>query len=66
LRFDFRDLAAAARDSCSDSHSCGFDLLEGPSVSVEGRLSAGELLPALNDHIAIFRIELDPEANALG
>jgi hypothetical protein len=40
LRFYFRDLAVAARDSCRNSHSFGLDLFEGPTVAIERRFSA--------------------------
>ena len=58
-RLDFRDLAAAAGDSCGDPQSLGFDLLERPAVALERGFLAGELLPALDDHVDVFRIELD-------
>jgi hypothetical protein len=36
--FDFRDLAAAARGSCRDAYSFGFDQLERPTIAFERRL----------------------------
>src|ERR1035437_524052 len=65
LRFDLRDLAAAALDSYRDSHSFGFDRLEGPPA-VKRCFSTRQRLPALDHNIAILRVKLDAEANALG
>src|SRR5579863_5010487 len=64
LRLDFRDLAAAALDSCGDSHSFCFDLVERSAIAIERCRSTLELLPTLNHDVDIFRIELDPTANA--
>jgi hypothetical protein len=64
-RLDFRDLADAAGDSCGDPHAFGFDLFECPAVAVKGGLLAGEFLPSLDDHVDIFRIELEAAADAL-
>ncbi len=41
----------------------GRDVIETPPVAVKRRLLAGQQLPALHDHVNVFRIELDTVAN---
>src|SRR5690242_3857078 len=62
LRFDVRDLAAAACDSCGDAQPLGFDLRERSAVRLQTRLPATEVLPALDDAIHVLRIQLDTVA----
>ena len=38
---------------------CSRDFIEGSAVTLEGRGLAGEILPALDGHIHIGRVELD-------
>src|ERR1039458_7213067 len=64
--FDFRDLAAAPRNSCRDSHPRVLDSLECLAAGAERRLLARQVLPALDDDIDILWIEFDSVADALG
>ena len=64
-RFDFRDLAVAAVDSCRDSQSFRFHLLERTAVRLERRLLTREPLPALHHDINVFRVEFESVADAL-
>ena len=66
LRFDFRDLAAAALDSPRDTQSLCLYLLIGPIILHQFCFLPSEILPALNDDIDVFRIEFGTEADTLG
>jgi hypothetical protein len=54
FRFDDRDLAAAAIDSCGSLRPFRFDLVECPAIAVENGAAAGEGLPALDNQLAYF------------
>jgi hypothetical protein len=58
LRFDGRNLPAAACDSCWHLQSFLADFVEGTLVAIEHRGSAGVLLPAGDDHVGIFWVDL--------
>src|SRR5262249_20714560 len=66
LFLGFRDLAAASRDSCGDSQPLDLHLLEGATVNLQDRLAASEVLPALDDHIDVLRIEFHSVTRAPG
>src|SRR5258708_9447405 len=52
--------------SSNSGHSFRGDVTKSAVRSIESSLQSNELLPSLNDHVAIFRIQLDPVTNALG
>src|SRR5437667_129822 len=55
---DSGGLAAASCDSCRDSQPFGVDLLERPASGLECCAPPSEILPALDDDVTVFRIEL--------
>jgi hypothetical protein len=65
-RFDGGDLGTALVDSCCTLPAFLGDFLKRAAVAVEGGLLACQRLPALHDHIDIFRVQLDAHAGALG
>ena len=65
-RFDLRDLAAAARNSCRSLRALRCQHFKRPSIAVERGFSAGQRLPALDNHIHVLRVQLDADTNALG
>src|SRR3954453_19491990 len=65
LRFDFRDLAAAAIDSCGSLLPLFGHLFERAAVVFEFCLLARKSLPALQDDVNILRVELDSAADPL-
>jgi hypothetical protein len=64
-RFDFRNLLAAALDSCRFLAPLLRDLSETAPVAIKLRFLAGQLLPALDDDVAVFWVELDAVTKAL-
>src|SRR5579862_3506552 len=65
-KLDIRNFPAAALDSRGILAALLGDLLERPPIPIERRFLAGQLLPALDDHIDVLRIQLDAVADALG
>jgi hypothetical protein len=63
LRLDVRDFLAATPDSCRDSQPRRFDLFECPPVALQRGVSTAEVLPALDDDVAILRVDLQPVAD---
>src|SRR5258706_13369215 len=66
LRFDGRDLPAAASDSCGCSDPFLPNVVERPPVAVELGFLAAQRLPALDDDIDVLRVEFQSQADALG
>jgi hypothetical protein len=65
LRLDGGDLPQAAFHSRRCSCTFCRDILERTAISIESGLLAGELLPARDNHVGVFGIQLHPVANAL-
>lgn len=65
-RLDFRDLAEAALDSCRDSDPFGFDLIEGPAITIKRGRSTGQFLPAHDHDVNLLGIEFHADTDALG
>src|SRR5689334_83048 len=63
-RFDFRDLAETAGDSCRDFYPFGFDLTERPAVAIERRGFPGQSLPAHDHDVDVLWIKLHSATNA--
>jgi hypothetical protein len=55
-RLDFRDLAAATRDSCRLLLSFLRDLVKRPAIGIEGSFLATQHLPALDDDVQVLRV----------
>jgi hypothetical protein len=65
LRFDLRDLAAAARESRSLLQSFVGNFVERAPVSVEAGLLVAQTLPSQNSNVDKLRTELDGATHAL-
>src|SRR5437763_1288769 len=63
---DSCDLAPAAVDSRGHLQTLLRDLIEAAPVALEGRLLARLLLPSEDRYIRVFRIKLQPVADAIG
>src|SRR5713101_8017789 len=57
-----RDFLAATPDSCRDFQPRCFDLLECPPVALQGCVSTTHVLPALDDDVAVLRVDLQAVA----
>src|SRR5882724_8830712 len=66
LSLDPRNLPAAALDSCRFLPPLLRDLVERAAVAFKRCFLAGQCLPALDDHIRVLRIKLQPIADTLG
>ena len=66
LRFDIRDLPAAALDSCLGSYPFLRDHRERAVVAIQLGLLAGQRLSALHHDVDVLRIQLNAVADALG
>ena len=66
LEFHVRHLLAATSYSLRPLLAFRSDLFEGPVVAVQLGLVAAECLPALHDHINVFRVQFHSAADALG
>ncbi len=66
LRFGFRDLLAAAFDSCSRLPPFFRDLVERAAIAIEQGLLPRILLPATHDYVDVLRIEFHPVADPPG
>lgn len=64
LRFQGRDLPAAASDSRGHLPPFLGDLLERPTVAIERGFPAGKRLPALDHDVNVLRIKFDTAADA--
>jgi len=64
-RLYFRNLPAAAIDSCRGSQPVGLDLLERPAISLESRLLPCQFLPALDDDVDVLGVQFDAAADAV-
>src|SRR5690242_3441541 len=65
LPFDFRDLPAAAADSCFPLPPFCGDFLERASVRLELGFLSGQRLPPLDDHIDVLWIQFDAATDSL-
>jgi hypothetical protein len=66
LRFDGRNLLAAASDSCWLLSAFLGDLVERPAIAVKRGFLAGQRLVALDYDVDVLWIQLEADADAFG
>ena len=66
LRFDSRDLPAAAGDSCGTLPPFRRDCFEGPPIAIERGLLVAQRLPALHCYVNVLRVQFNAQADAFG
>src|ERR1035438_3179581 len=64
FRLDSRDFAVAAFHSCRCSCTLQRYLIEGPAVTVESCLLAGEVLPSRHSHIDVGRLKFNGKGDS--